>query len=352
MVSKAKSVNSKATELRAATNIGAISTDLGNGYCNIEADGGISSDWRSVQGIASENNRMSDLPFDSAIHFDGAWRVFGEAAATHTNTIEEFATTGRYVSDWYKRMFAFGLHRAYGLRVGESPFYPKVIASVPAQQYANNDRVDQIRSNLVGVYCIGDTQGNQLQVEVTGQNLIIIPEGAGTYYYMIKKGDQQGKSSYGSGVWAVLDIGYLTSDVVMFRKGDYMEDKAASEASLGMRGISTKIAKYIHGKGGPDLRPDHYDIQLGCDSVRVSGTNYDISVVRDRAVAALGEQLGRFIERTTDNENLDGILLTGGGAERLAPHIKIDSLRKPYMQVVPNARRANVLGAYLMLTEG
>ena len=50
---------------RVATQISALSVDLGNAYSNLQADGNISDDWRSVQGVVSTASRTEELPFDS-----------------------------------------------------------------------------------------------------------------------------------------------------------------------------------------------------------------------------------------------------------------------------------------------
>jgi hypothetical protein len=332
-----------------ATEMAAISIDLGNAYSNLQASGGISADWRSIQGVVSENSRMGQPVFDAMIHYDNEWRVFGEMAPTYSARIEDFATTDRYTSAWYKRLFAYSLHRAYGKRFSESPFYPKVIASIPAKEYAIDERVQQVRANLLGPYVIGDIHGNTLQVDVLTDNLTIIPEGAGAYFSMLKANDGRSTSPYARGLWYVLDLGYLTADIVAFNDAEYMPDSAASKADLGMRSVATQVAKSVRGAGGPDLDPAHYDSQLRCDAILANGRSFPIAEVRDRALCSLGERITRFLQSQASGQNLSGILLAGGGAELLDGYINAPGL--PVKMRVPNSRRANVEGAFKLLTE-
>jgi len=344
-----KSTTTKTTNqtiTRAATQIAALSVDLGNAYSNLQADGAISDDWRSVQGVISGASRMGELPFDSAIHYDGAWRVFGGAATTHTAHIEDFPTTDRYTSKFYKRLFAFALHRAYGLRFAESPFYPKVIASIPAREFAIDARVQQVRANLVGPYMIKNVHEMCLQVDVMAENLTIIPEGAGAFYAAVKSLPNHPAEN---GTWLVLDLGYLTADMVSFRDGEYMPDMASSSAELGIRFVADRVARFVRGEGGPSLDPSFYDPQLGCDSIQVNGRLFDIKAARTQAVTDLAERIARFVARVSSDQAVTGVILAGGGAELVRPFIQLNGLPAPVL--APNPRRANVEGAYQMLAD-
>ena len=346
-----KKVQPQATAEHTATAISSISVDLGNAFSSIRADGGIDEDWRSVQARLGTSSQMTAPPFDSTIKLQGEWYVFGQAAYTYASQIEDYTTTDRYTTSWYKRLFAFALHKAYGLRISESPFYPKVVASIPAKEYANDARVALVRDNLVGGYVIGNIlDGDALQVVIDPERLTIIPEGLGAYYSMLGAADNGGQSVYSSGQWAVLDLGYLTADLVMFRDGDYMAEKSTSDASYGMQNVAAAVAKYIRGQGGADMPPEYYDGQLACDSVSVNGVSYSIKTPRDMALTALGEGLGRFVTKAARGQSLSGILLAGGGDEFLRHKIKM--VGTPPIISVPNARRANVNGAFSLITEG
>jgi len=341
----ARKVSTQST-VRGATPVTSLSVDIGNAYSNLKADNGISDDWRSVQGVVGSASRLGALPFDSAIQHDGAIRVFGQAAITHTSHIEDYPTTDRYTSKFYKRLFAFALHRTYGLRFSESPFYPKIIASIPAREFAIDARVQQVRANLIGPYMIGNMQQTCLQVEVLSDNLTIIPEGAGAFYAMVQSTNNH-PSEYGT--WLVLDLGYLTADMVGFRDSEYMPDLATSSAELGIRFIADRISKFVRANGGPTLDPSHYDPQLQCDSININGRVYEIKSARALAATELAERINRFVARVSSDQAITGVILAGGGADLIRPYIQLEGLPIPI--IATNARRANVEGAYLMLRD-
>lgn len=323
-----------------------ISIDLGNAGWKIHADGGITADGRSVIGRVSSANQMRNLPFDSALKIDGVWYVFGDDAFSFAaQSIEDFPTKDRYISDWYQRLFAFALFKAYGLRLGEGVFYPKVISSVPASEFKIKQRVDQIKDRLMGVYELETTQGTCLRVVVKPDSIVLIPEGAGSYYRVLS--EDENNSRYAAGIWPVLDIGYLTGDIVIFRDGNYIADRSASDTAVGIRHIAEAVAQHVYANGGPDQDPREYDKYLNCDNIQVSGMPYSIKEVRDQKVGELSERINRFLKKATTGLNVSGVIVTGGGAERYVDHIHI-----PFPKVkAPDPRRANVDGAFLMLED-
>lgn len=328
-----------------ATLIRAISLDLGNAYCNLMADGPVVSDWRSVQGRVSDSRGLKELPFDDVIQIQDTWYVFGEAAYTYApRTLEDFPATNRYTSKWYKRLFAFALHRAYGLRLADGPFYPAVILSIPASHYSNDLVVEKIRENLIGPYFLVNTHGQATQAVIDSAGLRIIPEGAGSFLAAAAA-----NRNLESGLWFVLDIGYLTSDIVAFRDGDYAPDLATSDSEAGMSRVAKAVARFIVGVTGVELRAADIDPQLHCPSIEINKEMIDIQDVKRTAVVTLGERIARFVMQASAGQNLSGLLLTGGGAELLRDAIQIPGLPIPI--VAPNPRRANVEGAYKLLGE-
>lgn len=326
------------------TPIQGISVDLGNAYSNMLADNGVEADWRSIIGRVSNSNRMKQLPFDWTIGYDDGWFVFGELARTWaSNNIEDFPTKDRYTSQWYNRLFIGALHKAYGARLGDGVFYPRVVASVPASEFAISRQVERIKSNLAGEYAIATIKDTYLNVVVDPDALTIVPEGAGSFYSMLKSNS----CDVTRGTWFTLDLGYLTGDILAFRDAEYMSDKAASDDSVGVRVIAAEIANLVRSEDGPALDPSEYDKFIGNDNVEVSGKTYRIKEVRDKVATDVGERIGRFLRKAASGQNVSGVLLTGGGANFFKSYIK-SSIP---VTIAENPRRANVIGAFQMITE-
>lgn len=341
-MSRKKQLPSPTPELAVGTTA-KISLDLGNAYSNIRADGGIIADLRSVIGRIGNANQMKSLPADSAITIGGVGYVFGEAAYTFAaNTLEDFPTKDRYTSDWYKRLFAFGLFKAYGMRLSEGVFYPHVVSSVPASEYKIKSRVEQIKARLVGSYEIETTQNTCLHVVIDPKNLTIIPEGSGTYFKFAEPG-----SKYERGVWVVLDLGYLTGDIVIFRDGEYMAEKSTSNDTIGVHKIAEAVAEFVYASGGPDQPPHAYDKVLMCDVIPVSGADYSIKEIRDTTIVEVAERINRFLQQATSGLNIAGVLVGGGGADRYFDHIHVKGIKEK----ATDPRRSNVDGGYIMLEQ-
>lgn len=339
----------KSEEAKQASAISAISVDLGNAYSNLRADGGITADWRSIQGVVGSNSQMNTPGFDDVINYDGAWRAFGGNTEKYTSGFDDYPTTDRYTDPWYKRMFAYALHRAYGLRLREGPFYPRVVASIPAREFANPKQVEKIKDKLSGPYVITNIVNESLQVVIDRNSLSIIPEGAGAFYYMLDQGDKGGQSIYATGLWFVLDLGYLTADIVAFKDSEYIAERSQSDDKAGMRLVAQRVAQHVRGEGGPSLDPSDYDPELLCGTITRNARVYNIQAVRDAALASLGERVSRFLIREASGQNLSGVLLTGGGLDLMRNYIKAPGL--PALIPVPEARRANVEGAYNLISE-
>lgn len=323
-----------------------ISGDLGNAYGNIKADQGIEIDFRSVQGRISDANRMSELPFDHCLQIDGSWYVFGEEAyKLAPRTLEDFPATSRYTDIWYKRLFTYALHRVYGIRLGEGWISPRIVLSIPAALFKNDGIVEQIKANLVSPYKLITTHaGCTPMIQVSPENLTIIPEGAGSYLAAAAS-----SKPMESGLWLVVDVGYLTTDIVAFLDGDYLPDLAASDPAAGMSSVAQAVANHIAAASGVDLPASTVDRDLRCPAILINGITIPIEEQRNAALTRLGERIGRFLVQHAARQNVSGVLLTGGGAELLRDRVHARGL--PGVSIAPNPRRANVEGGYKLLDD-
>ncbi|MHB8629948.1 MAG: ParM/StbA family protein [Aggregatilineales bacterium] len=328
-----------------AGDVACMCFDLGNGFAKMLAllDTGPLGPirWRSVQGRTGKKTRLHQLPPDWTIKWRGTFYVFGERAYTEcSDSLEDFPTTDRYVSEWYKRMFAFGLYKAYGLRVVDhpGPYKPDIVASVPAKEFANEGRLNAIIENLCGDYQIETVLNTQLEIEVTEENLTVIPEGVGSFLYMTKR-----RADLERGRWGVFDAGYLTGDWCEFLDGTYVADSSDSDDHLGMITVSQRLADYIRGLGGPSVTAAYIDEFVNQECITINAIPYDVRDAYHEAMSELGSRIARFIERKGAGKNFAGILLTGGNMRRQAEHITLPRLPKPL--VCDEPENGNLLGS-------
>ena len=64
---------------------------------------------------------------------------------------------------------------------------------------------------------------------------------------------------------------------------------------------------------------------------------------------ALADRLVRFSQKVATDQAVTGLILAGGVAERMQQFLRLDNMPCPIM--APNARRANVEGAYGLLVQ-
>lgn len=349
MPSKKKSTTESQATPPVPTPIEWVVMDLGNGFSKMLCSGqDVPIRWRSVQGQVGRKTRMNELPHDWTIKWRGTPYVFGDRAYIECpDSLEDFPTTDRYTSDWYKRMFAFALHKAYGLRLsqgdGAPAFAPEIVASVPAKEYANAARLEAIKDNLLGLYQIETVLGTTTEVEVSDANLTLIPEGAGSFLFMTA----QGNSALEKGLWVVLDLGYLTGDVVFFKDGSYVTDSSDSDDKLGMINVSERVAESIRGQGGPSLTPAEIDPMVNDPCITANGNPYTVSDAYHEAMTELGRRAAGFLQRKCAGKNIAGILLTGGNADKQATFIVPPKLPIPI--VCTDGEHGNIRGAAAMV---
>jgi hypothetical protein len=322
-----------------------LACDLGNAYSNIKSDNGVAVDWRSIMAPLSASTRLADWPIEHVIQYEEEWWASGEICYTLApGTIEENLNMNRYTSTWYKRLFAFALHKAFYKEAGREIVYPRIISSVPAGIFKISQQVKAVQENLIGDYEIRNVYGGTLMVTVP--KVILLPEGIGTYFgYLFGPGNN---SQYQTGTWMVADFGYLTLDAVFMRDGEYIADMAKSDSQTGMSIVAEQIQEYVQAEAGVELDRAQIDKAMECDMIEVNRKPLNISTIRETALEKLGRRATGLLEQWSRRANLNGIIITGGGAKYQYPHIASDVL--PPLSVAINPRRANADGAYLYIT--
>lgn len=323
-----------------------LSLDMGNAYSNIQTDGGVAIDYRSIMAPLSTANKIAEWPVEDVACFEGEWWVVGDRAYTLApKAIQENPTVNRYISPWYKRLFAFALHKTLYRGVGGEIFYPRVISSIPAELFKDADETQAIKNNLIGSYEIGNTWGGSIMVEVLPKRLVLIPEGVGTFFGLVFGGGNN--TQFTSGTWMIADAGYLTLDAVMLRDGDYIADAAKSDEKTGLSVVADTLRTFVFQRTRVRLTNHEIDTAMQCDTVVANTKSVNVKQAREDALLSLGKRASLLLEQWAAGQNLSGIIFTGGGAEHLHPYILSNNL--PPLMLAARPRRANVEGAYSYL---
>src|SRR5258708_1382467 len=215
----------------------------------------------------------------------------------------------RYTDGFYRKLFAAALWRSFRHIATAGVVYPTVVCSIPVGEYADG-KAEEVKKNITGQYVIDSVDGNiTLHAKVEPHNLVIVPEGAGSYFQALYT---PGSNLAGREV-AILDIGFYTTDLVIFNKGNYVTGSARSVK----RGVS-QVAEEVH----PYLRHEHpfegdlwaVDSALAEGCIQIGNQCRGFTDVRHNAYADLLHDLVTFYTSSKGNRTPGAVILSEAGA--------------------------------------
>jgi plasmid segregation protein ParM len=320
------------------------SFDLGNASAKI-ATATLKTDFRSIAGRLSRARRFGDLKSPLVFSFEGETLVFGDEARDLIDG-EPVAYTDmtRYTSGFYRKLFAAALWRAFQDIAPEGVVYPTVVCSIPVIEYAAG-RADEVRKNICGSYVIEGYNGKTLYAHVKASEIVIVPEGAGSYFQAISAGNGLGAQEV-----AILDIGFYTTDLTIFNQGNYVAGSARS-AKHGVRQVADAVHYNLVARH--DYEGDLWAVDnvLEVGEINIANQCVQFREVRDQAFQNLVADLLTFYRSSKGSRSPAAVLLSGGGATGAYSFLP-DDLRAQGWGIVPgDPRRANVDGAFLFLQQ-
>ncbi len=320
------------------------SYDLGNAGTKIKTTD-IATEFRSIAGRLSRSRTFGEIKSPLVFTFDGETLVFGDEARDLIDG-EPVAYTdmSRYTDGFYRKLFAAALWRSFRPQAAEGVLYPVVACSIPVSEYADG-KADEVKRNIAGPYVIDGLDGITLHVNILPENMVIVPEGAGSYF--------QALYAPGSGLAArevaILDIGFYTTDLIVFNRGSYVTGSARS-AKHGVRQVALAVHQYLRQAFNyeGDLWAVDSALEAGCMDIGSSCRGF--ADQRDDAYANLLDDIFAFYRSNKGSRTPSAVILSGGGAEGVYKFLP-DSLRDEGWRVATNPRRANADGAFMFLEE-
>jgi hypothetical protein len=203
-----------------------------------------------------------------------------------------------------------------------------------------------VRQLLQGDYEIHSLNDVTLYAQMRPQDLIIIPEGQGTFWAEALTPDGRLYERYARGSTAVVDVGYYTTDVVLLQDGLYVVGGAQS-ADIGMGNAAAGVLEDLRRQGAYGLDVWQVDEMLGQSQVEVNGRRYDLRQSAETELSALTERVLNFVNSTLRGKNVRTVILSGGGAPLVYPYL--DEASRAHWTLANNPRRGNVEGAYAFL---
>ena len=319
-----------------------FSFDLGNGFCKVRS-GQESAEYRSIYGALSRRNTLVNAADRLVIEFDGSRYVFGDDVRLLCDT-EPTALTSRirYTSDRYRLLFASALWRVFNPRASEGVLYPRGVISIPVGEF-NVQKDKEVRQLLQGDYAINGLNETTLYAQIRPNDLIVIPEGLGTFWLAAFDGEGKMLERYARGNTAVVDIGYYTTDVVLMQDGVYVVAGAQS-SDIGMGTVAAAVLEDLRREGAYGLDVWQVDELLNQAAVTINGKEYALQPSVRNALSDLAERILNFVNSTLRGKNIRTVILGGGGAALLYPYLSAGKADSWLLST--DTRRGNVEGAF------
>ncbi|MBI5920489.1 MAG: ParM/StbA family protein [Betaproteobacteria bacterium] len=177
---------------------------------------------------------------------------------------------------------------------------------------------------------------------VQTKHTIVMPQSVGPYQLLMldESGFPVPKRNAASEIWGVVDVGYFTTDFLLVREGQIIEDTLGSCAGM------FKAAEHLvrtQSTRGFSVDIQEAESMLISRSLKNFGERIDVGADVDQALSKIVAEVLDTMDRLLSAyaRKLDGLVLAGGGAKLLCPF-----LQKEYpMTILPeNPRFAVVEG--------
>ncbi|MEP7288441.1 MAG: ParM/StbA family protein [Chloroflexota bacterium] len=320
------------------------SYDLGNASAKIKtAD--LATEFRSIAGRLSQSHAFGKITSPLVFTSEGETLVFGDDARDLIDG-EPIAYTdmSRYTDGFYRKLFAAALWRSFQHIATEGIVYPTVACAIPVSEFADG-KADQVKKTVDGAYVIDGLDGKSLYATIKPENLIILPEGAGSYFQALYAAG----SELASREVAIIDIGYYTTDLTIWNRGNYVTGSAKS-AKHGVRQVASAVHQHLrkqyHYEG--DVWAVDSALEAGC--MDIGNKCRGFADQRDDAYANLLDDILAFYRSNKGSRTPGVVILSGGGADGVYKFLP-DTLRGDGWYVASNSRRANADGDYLFLEQ-
>lgn len=147
-------------------------------------------------------------------------------------------------------------------------------------------------------------------------DLAIIPQPMGGYYAQMF--DRHGFPAKGRDItqesWAVIDVGFYTSDIILLLKGHWVERSCGS--STGMGEAAEALRTLVKNELGMDIQLPAAESALRVGELRRRGKSTDVSGLVRQAAETVAANVADAAQRLLGQyiDDLDGVLVIGGGA--------------------------------------
>lgn len=265
---------------------------------------------------------------------DGSWLV-GDGAVTQSRFVDRREDRGWISSDTYHRLMLASFSELTAATACDLA----VVTGLPVAFYSADK--DALRDRFLGQHRL-TREGRRSQLfRVTECRVIPQPFGA----LLAEALNNQGKiinQDLATGAVGVIDIGGKTTNLLSVNRLAEIGRETAS-VNLGAWDVARAVREYLADHcPGLELR-DHLVVEAVVNRrVKYFGTPVELGAVIDATLEPMANQvLAQASQLWNGAAGLDAILVAGGGALLLGPHLQ---RAFPHVRIVANPVFANALG--------
>lgn len=213
----------------------------------------------------------------------------------------------------------------------------RVVTGLPVTDFGDREWLIE---HFTGTHCL---RINEIEFSLTIASVQVIPQPYGSYLHALLLDEKGADAKLGRGTVAVIDVGYLTTDMILIRQGDYIE-KACTSLADGISSIYRHVGRTL-GQQYPG-RMEERDVEeiVKTGSIQYMGQTITI----DRALIhpefqAYAKRIAAVADTLWAKEQVGVLLGTGGGILALRTALLE---RWPQFRILPDAQFGNVRGYY------
>lgn len=312
-----------------------IGLDIGYGYTK-----GVTQHrhvlFPSLLGPAVDVKYRNDLASESrgvTVAFQGTTRFLGELAALQS----PFTISPRTRERDPALLQVLTLGACHLLGITNRRVH--MVTGLPVQWYADRARLEE---TLAGTYHV-TVNGEPSHLEIKAVKVVPQPFGSLFRALLNARGVFVDRDHLAQDRVAVLDIGTHTTDFAYADQLRYVEPKSGS-IPVAMARVYELLTRKLADSYGLELSLTEVEQAAHAGRVTCYGEQHTIQPLYKESLHAVGEEI--VAHATTlwdDGKGLAAVLLTGGGAEALAPMIQRTF---PHTRVMSQPQLANAQGFY------
>jgi plasmid segregation protein ParM len=303
-----------------------LGIDIGFGFTKA-TDGSDTIIFKSLYGDATEIQFWVDFQ-DRAltdyfhVTIDGKSYFVGDLAEQQSSVISFTLDQERMISDFMKLfvLTVAGVMSDSSLP-SEAPL--RIVSGLPVSFFRQYH--DRFRDALKGRQTVTfhNPDGSRKVKQFSIEEVALLPQPMGSILNTVMAPDGTiADRDFARSKIGVVDIGFRTTDYTIIDRMRYVE-RSSRTLDTGIAKAFGIIANKLRENAGVNVELYRLYNAVDAGSIKVRGQGFNIGKIRDQVYGQLAGSVVGDMDRLWANDwDVDHILLTGGGAMALAPHIQ------------------------------